>query len=316
MIRKDLIFPLRIEQLQAMERRLPCSHTHLPAVKEKLAIELAGYKGENALRHPLSFLPDQFSIYYDLRLFDGTHYFQNDALILTSRWILLIEAKYFAGELFYENNQVRREWNDEVQGFNDPLIQVKRHKRQLEKWLINQNLPHLPIHCLVANSHPHCVIHSDHPEVIRTYNLPENIEIIERLHEERTHQDIHELSQALLDHHQSFSYDYAAHFQIGERDVMTGVHCQDCGTLGMTRLYGGWYCGKCKNKSKNAHIHSLRDYALLLGKKITNAQARRYLQLSSPSTTKRILQSSVSRRVGMRKSSVYELDLDSLVDKN
>jgi Nuclease-related domain len=83
MIVKAKQFPLFLLKLQALSPRVRPHHIKQTFIKEDLARYLAGYKGEKAIEYYLSFLTDdEYYILHDLRLFDGEHYFQMDALIL------------------------------------------------------------------------------------------------------------------------------------------------------------------------------------------------------------------------------------------
>ena len=67
---------------------------------ESLAKFMAGYKGEQAIEYPLSFLSEtKYSILHDIRLFDQKHYFQIDALIVSSCFLLFLEIKNIIGTL-------------------------------------------------------------------------------------------------------------------------------------------------------------------------------------------------------------------------
>lgn len=84
MIIKERSIPEKILILQALLRRLPRNYPKIPQLKGELAKSLAGYKGEQSVNYHLSFLPEkEFLLLYDLRLFNGNHYFQMDTLILT-----------------------------------------------------------------------------------------------------------------------------------------------------------------------------------------------------------------------------------------
>nr|WP_276310196.1 nuclease-related domain-containing protein [Bacillus salacetis] len=90
------------------------------------------------------------------RLFDGTHYFQIDSVIITGKYILIVETKNMPGTLNFDTefNQLIRTNEKVEEAFSDPMIQVKRHKAQLRKWLACLHLSHLPIESLVVISTP------------------------------------------------------------------------------------------------------------------------------------------------------------------
>ncbi|MGI8315480.1 nuclease-related domain-containing protein [Halobacillus mangrovi] len=309
MIIKERETSLSLNQLEALERRLVNTHPNYTLIKERLGSELAGRKGELALNYPLSFCTNEQLIFYDLRLWDGTHYFQNDALILTREWILLIEAKYMAGTLYYDDKQLIR---DDHQGFDNPIHQVNRHKNQLQKWLHLHSFPSPSIYCLVTNSHPLCVIRSNTQEddiVIRTYDLPVKINKLDTLQfpTSLSTTELQEISTALLKFHHPLSYNYLKTIDVQPSDVKTGIYCSSCSYAPLQRHHGTWYCPKCRRSDKQAHIEALKDYRLIFGDEITNEKAKKFLRLDSSSVTKRILQALSLEQQGKNKGRKYYL---------
>ncbi|WP_406944755.1 nuclease-related domain-containing protein [Halobacillus sp. SY10] len=315
MIIKKRTFPRDIEQLQAIERRLHDNHPQLPKVKEHLKTRLSGHKGELALNFLLSYLPEHYRIFHHLRLYDGTHYFQIDCLILTDQWLLIIEAKNIGGELFYNQrfNFLSRTWDEGPQTFSDPVLQVRRHRRQLQQWLHIKSFPDIPIYCLVANSHPGTSINTDDPSldiVIRTEALPEKIVEISSEHDELqklSTSSLHLLSSELLSDHTENEFDYIKYFSLSIKDFKRGVFCTNCNALPMKRKRGTWQCGICLHKDPRAHIPALGDYSLLVGHRINNLQARSFLLINSPSAMQNILRDMNLRSKGENKGRVYFL---------
>ncbi|MFQ3544632.1 nuclease-related domain-containing protein [Halobacillus rhizosphaerae] len=314
MIVKKLEFPQEIQQLQALVRRLNPSHPSYEEANENLTRRLAGYKGELSLSYPLSFLPSNHLIFHDLRLTDGSHFFQIDALILTSKWILIIEAKNIAGRLHFDQhfNQLLRTLNEAQEAFANPVIQVRRHKLQLAKWLSHHHLPSLPILTLVASSNPRSILSSDDPEldiVVRTDNLPEKInELTSQFSEEHlTEEQIHLLTSALLTKHTPGNFIFLSQLKINPLDIRRGVFCEECSRLPMNRKRGYWKCMKCGHRSRIAHEIAIRDYYLLFGPEITNAKLRDFLLIDSIYIASRILTSLKARRSGKNKGSCYQL---------
>lgn len=103
MIVKERKMPVHLLQLEALLRRLPAHHPKRNVVAENLAKFMAGYKGEQAIEYPLSFLSEiKYSILHDIRLFDQKHYFQIDALIVSSCFLLFLEIKNIFGTLIFD----------------------------------------------------------------------------------------------------------------------------------------------------------------------------------------------------------------------
>jgi hypothetical protein len=93
MLIKERDFPLFVQILQALLRRLPSNHPKVPLIQENLAKSIAGFKSEQAIDYPLSFLPTKsFYIFHDLRLKTKSHYFQLDSIIVTLNYVLILEV--------------------------------------------------------------------------------------------------------------------------------------------------------------------------------------------------------------------------------
>ncbi|WP_430103751.1 nuclease-related domain-containing protein [Peribacillus simplex] len=61
----------------------------------------AGYNGEYRVFQSLKSLPEkEYLLFHDLRLFGSPFPFQMDILILTSSFLLILEVKNMAGEIF------------------------------------------------------------------------------------------------------------------------------------------------------------------------------------------------------------------------
>lgn len=83
MIVKERDFPVNLLFLQAVERRLKENHPSMPRVKELIAKQIKGYKGECAIDYPLSILPDQdYRILHSVSLQFQNQNFHIDTLVL------------------------------------------------------------------------------------------------------------------------------------------------------------------------------------------------------------------------------------------
>ena len=95
-------------------------------------------------------------------------------------------------------------------------------------------------------------------------------------------------------------------YSISIRELIKGVFCPECSAVPMTRkTRKWWYCAKCSNQSVNAHLPALYDYKLLISHRITNREARAFLQLRSPEVAKKILQRADFDAVGSTSTRVY-----------
>ncbi|WP_163099034.1 NERD domain-containing protein [Peribacillus alkalitolerans] len=304
-----------LQKLEALLRRLPNDHTKIPIIKKDYAKSLAGYKGERSIDYPLSFLPQhKYSILHDLRLFDGSHYFQIDTLIVSSSFVTIIEVKNISGTLVFDQtfNQLIRINENREEAFPNPIIQVKRHVEQLEKWRIASNIQSFPIEPLVVIGNERAVIKASNKSVSQIV-LPQGLltKRIMKFEEKHKVEENSSFNQALLIEkllcdHIKLSPDILQRYQIPITDLQKGVQCSHCSIYSMRRIHGGWVCEHCSFTSKNAHLQALKDYSLLISSEITNLQARDFLHINSIHTTKRILNSKKSK--GYKKGKSYFLD--------
>ncbi|MBM6617488.1 nuclease-related domain-containing protein [Bacillus suaedaesalsae] len=315
---KDL--PLYLEKLQALERRLSPNHPRYQTVVESYSRSIAGYKGEKSLDYYLSFLSkDNYTVLHNIRLHNGVYYFQIDYLLITEKYILLIEVKNYAGVLHYDPHfhQLIRTMNGKEVALPDPLSQIERQKFQLLTLLTKRKYPYTPIETLAVISNPLTILKTSNNQedisrkLIHSGNLARRLKEIDDKYKETrlSSKEIKNLSKYLLKINQSVKLDILEKFNISQQELLTGVQCPACGALPMKRLHGKWLCQICKNKSKNAHQIALRDFSLLINETITNKEAREFLRLDSDATTKRILTSLNIPFTGVTKDRRYYIEM-------
>lgn len=309
-----------IEQLEVLERRLESDDIRSKEISTTLRQELAGMKGQNALKFPLQVAPFHKStlVINNPRLQDEDGFFEIDTLILAPNYILLIEVKNWYGTLYIdEDRQFIRVGDDGVaEGMPNPISQVWLQRHRLEKWLkARQLLQDMPIMYFVVIGFPSTIIkplqaHQSIPsEVIHSNRLPHEIIQLEEKYPQSTtsKRDLVMAARTILRAHVVKEVNVLEHFHIVPHEIRSGVFCSACHTLGMRHHYGKWHCMICRHTSATAHLHSLRDYQLLFGPSIKNAEARAFLNLDSSDVTRRILTEASIEILGTRKQRTYIL---------
>jgi hypothetical protein len=321
MIEKERTIPRIILILQALLRRLSSQHSKRTVISEELGKRMAGFKGEEALDFTLSFLdPKKYSILNDLRIPYKTNFFQIDTLLITTKFILIIEVKYLSGTAFFDPifNQLIQTKNGKELALPDPPLQVKRQKGQLEDWLIKNGFPNIPIYTYVVMSNDRMIIKTS-PEnktlnriVIHRHSLLNKIVEIEEaiLKESTSQKDIKKLIRTFKKQHTEFNPSVKERYNISERDILKGVICECCNFRPLTRKHGTWICSKCDHKDRFSHIHALKDYKLLIGPTIKNAELRSFLEIHSSYVAKRLLQSLNLPTTGTKKGTTYILSFN------
>lgn len=318
MIIKPHRVPVYIHKLEALLRRLPHTHSMRKRVEEILAKQIAGYRGELGIDYPLSFLPEKdYYILHDIRLFDGSHYFQLDTLIISPKFILIVEVKNISGKLFFDSDfkQLIRTVDEKEEPFPDPILQVERQSYQLLKWLRLHKYNYIPIEPIVVVSSTRAILRTspDNQEifdkVLLNSRLPAKIEKLSKMHQKEYYRPniIQKLSKKILSEHTPLERNILLQFEITEREIVKGVQCPNCVISIMQRARGKWVCPACELLSKDAHISALEDYMLLFAPTINNKQLRHFLNLSSSAVSRNLLQALNLPFTGNNKSRCYNL---------
>ena len=321
MIKKEHDPPLHLHKLSSLLDRLPSHHLRIEEVKEQLSRYQAGIAGEKSLGFPLSFLDDKrFSIYHDLRLFDGVHYFQIDTLVVTQHYLLILEVKNISGILMFDPsfNQLIRISDTKEEAFPNPLTQVERQRAQLRALLQKMNVPEVPIETLIVVANRRAVLKATEEvqfissKVIRGEFLPTKVKLLDKRYgdERLMVKDVRKLGRILVKLHEPLDRDVLKRFSISREELLVGVACPTCARLAMQRLHGRWFCETCGAYSRNAHLKALQEYALLVSTEITNEEARRFLRMDSVSATSKMLRAMNLQCEGIKKGRKYFLEVD------
>lgn len=296
--------------------RLPKNHLILPDLLKDYKVRRSGYKGELNTDYRLSFLPEkEYLIFRDLRLFDNPWYFQIDTLLLTPRFIIVIESKNYAGTLYFEKDseQMIQSKNNQEIAYDNPVQQVKKQVWHLKRWLddLEFNIP--PIVSLVVISNPSTIIKTNEPNlfrhVVKGDIMLNRVEQINTFYSKEfySEKDIKKISKYLIKKHVYLHTDILKAFSVSKEDIITGVQCPSCSKFGMERKNRIWVCPFCLYHSKNAHYQGVYDFFLLNPPKITNREFREFLNISSIRTANNLLSAMHLPYTGNKKGRVYHM---------
>lgn len=318
MIAKPRSIPIEILILEAIVRRLPPLHPRKTEYEKKLYRKRAGFKGELILDYYMTQIQDEdFTILQDLRIpYNGT-YFQIDTLLISPFFLLVIDAKNYAGTLEFQVdfNQLIRTLNDIVEVFADPIVQTKLQVDQLKKFLFTKRISPPPIEFLVALSNQNSLIKNPANDrevakrVIRSSSISLKILPFQAMYRNPflSQKEIKKLVTLLIKNHIPFVPDIAS-MNLPLDEMKKGVQCIVCETIGMKWENRTWICNNCGCSSKTAHIAAVKDYFLLYGHAISNKQFREYLNIDSIHLAKRLLRDLNLHTSGSKKGRVYHPD--------
>jgi hypothetical protein len=315
LIGKTREYPKEIMMLEAIVRRFPPDDFRKADFEKKLYRKRAGYKGEKTLDYFLEQMDhSEMVILQDLRIPINSTHFQIDTLIITPYFLLIIDSKNYAGTLIFlpEFNQLIRIHNDIEEVFSDPILQTKIQASQLRVFLQKHHITSPPIENLVAISNSQALIKNPTNDkevshrVFRSANVAFKIPPLYKKHSQSllSKTDIKKISKQLVKTHVPLVPDPKS-MNLPFNNMAKGVRCPACEAFGMDYHQGKWTCKSCGQKSPDAHIEALRDYFYIYGPSITSKQFRKFMNVTSTSTAKRLLSSMDLNFLGNTKGRTY-----------
>jgi ribosomal protein L37AE/L43A len=311
--------PIFIIKLNILLKRLPPHQLKRDDVKEYLARQMAGLRGEHSMDYFYRYLPqNEIQFLHNIRILHDDYYFQIDTLIITPNFFLILEIKNIAGHIYFDNlySQVIRLHDGKKESFDDPIQQVERQAFHLSEILKHKKVPLIPIETLVVVTNPKTLVESapGHKDalnkVIKSADLKKKFDLLNKKHTKKvlTKMEIKKVNRLLNKLHTPYNPDVCSLFHIDKNELTKGVFCPDCENVILNRNKRSWYCTNCTKHHKNAHIDALKDFAMLISNEITNKEFKDFLNLPSSSISYHLLQSLNLPYAGSTKSRTYLLN--------
>ncbi len=315
MVKKEREYPLKLNKEEALLRGLPSHHKKYKKIQQNIRKGRAGFRGEQEVDYHLSFLPEEdYSIFQNLILSHEGRIFQMDNLVLSPWFALIIESKNIYGHLYFDpvSKQLFRTYDNQKEGFPDPILQVKRQLKQFQKWLSNHMVKPFPIYYLVAIGYPGTIVETkrgnEHifEKILHAEHIPDKIEELAQSPNSPSLSayQLRKLSDLLLAEHHVPDINIWDYYKIDPSELRNGVPCPLCSQVPMKRLYAKWKCNPCGTTSQIAHKQVINDYLLPNGS-ITNEQCCQLLSLDSRFTALRLLNSMNLNPSGNNKGRIY-----------
>lgn len=308
MILKQRSEPPEIRQLEYLLQRVSHVHPRFPQWTEQLRRITAGFHGElrvDSLFHeipigcPHYFLQDLF-----IQTPKSSH--QIDTILITSRFVLLLEIKSIAGQLDFDpqlRQFFRTNKDGSIDGMRNPDDQLRRHEKWVQRFLADQKIS-LPVIGAIVFTYPSSIVNSRPKNriIIQSSGLPYLMDqlLAKYSAELLTTRKARQLTSRLLQMHSDRP--------MRELDVPVelkrGVLCGNCDEV----LYyekRAWRCKKCSYKNPLAHIQTLLQYRSLISETISNREFREFTGLTSISIASKLLTKSNMSFQGSFKDRIY-----------
>ncbi|WP_161524746.1 nuclease-related domain-containing protein [Alteribacter lacisalsi] len=326
-IRKPRTTPLEILAYEALIRRMPELNPKKEEILAALRSRRSGHKGEMYTEHYINTADvPPFYVYHSLRFAHVPGEFaQIDTLLLSRQLAVILEIKYLGGESLYfkgdSNQLIQTSDEGKKKVYDCPVVQARRQKLRLIKWSREFGFPSIRVEhfAVMANSYPELIFSEDYKERWRVFRnsvlkfrLQELTDAENRSSVEKpfSPETLDGLDRALLDAHEEALPDLLKRHQVRYEDLIKGVFCPVCPKVILKRTDRGWSCPGCEGRFSTVEPvrRALKEYCLIAGSTITNAQLTNFLNLQSTILTTNILRKLDLPKWGSGRGSVYSLD--------
>lgn len=292
MILKERSEPPEILQLESLLQRVPTVHPLFPQWTERLRRMSAGFHGEQRVDSLFYEIPIETPHYFiqDLYIQKPKSSHQIDTVLVTSRFVLLLEIKTISGELNFDPQlrQFSRTNKDgSVDGMRNPDDQLRRHEKFVQHYLASQKVS-LPVIGVIVFTYPSSIVNSRPKNriIIQASGLPFLVDqLLAKYPDEllNTRKTRH-LAERLLKMH---SERPLRRIEV-PAGLRRGVLCRQCDKV-LHYDKRAWRCSQCTYKNPLAHLDALLQYRVLISETISNREFRDFTGLTSISIASKML---------------------------
>ncbi|WP_430790242.1 nuclease-related domain-containing protein [Virgibacillus flavescens] len=301
---------------EALYRRIKPQYRENTILQNDYKRYFYGYQGERMVDYKLKmYTVKPAMIFMDLRLKTENRYFQMDTLILTKKFIIIIETKNIRGSVEYDSdfNQFIRKDGDKEDGFKDPILQAETQKINLLTWLEERQLYNIPVESIVVISNPSTIIKHNQrdPKVLnKLIHLESLLHQLEKINQNYAREQVgittmKKLKNYLISGHTERRPNLMDYYNLNNDYFILGIPCYKCFHYPMIRHFKKWLCPKCRCSGPTDHIRVILDHFLLHSPTITNSEFRELLQLTSSQTSYFLLNAMNLRHTGTNKGRKY-----------
>jgi ribosomal protein S27AE len=307
--------PPLLRTLPRLIARLPKDSPHIRNLEKRLYRVKAGYSGEQEIDQYLATLdvPTSMTVLTDIQLSHSPGMtFQIDTLILTEKFILIIDVKNITDKLRFKTNpnQLEQELKTgEVRKMDCPLEQLHTHIHNLQNWLAKRGIQVDIIgRVLLSNSNAHVVEAPPNAPIIYKKGLSVLLRNQSRkptIHSPKLIKRIEELIRK-----NSIDYDpfpLCNYFSVDPDSLKRGQLCAKCGETMQYVNHKQRKCIECIITAPNNYSETLIDYFTLINTSISNRECREFLQLKNKDAANYAIKSLPLNKTGNSVATRYVL---------
>ena len=276
--------PKSIEVFKRLLKRFPEHHPYIKVITDQLKFADAGYHGETYVDHFLNQIefPTPHVIFKGLHIqINPNSYLQIDTLIITKKYIAILEIKNIKGKVIFQTNpkQLVREINGEITTFKCPEQQIVRHYRKLQFILSKLNID-IPVEqrIVFAFSSTHIAQPPENIKVLMGCDISNHLDLLNQLPDIISTTEFKKLKNFLNKNHLEF-VPRPLHeiYPFDFNHLKTGIFCSSCEIT----LTNENRCPTCKTSRKSLQKQAIEEWFYLCKNTISNKECVFYLNLKN-----------------------------------
>lgn len=293
--------------------RLKPTSSEYKAVYKQFDSRRAGYNGECNVDRQLSKLSpiENFTVLQDITIQINPQWtIQVDTLIITDKYLLILEIKSYRGILHFEEDPHALIQVTEEETFvrRCPQLQAMGYVDGLKEWLRERGF-NVPFYVNLVLGFPTAQVKTS-PKLIRLLQaeqVPNRIRELNRttptvLNKEEVLRLVSLLKAA---NNPLFVFPLATYYRIDPSLIKKGIICDECGSLLRKRNHIYWECPSCLVISNEAPHKAISDWLWIMKPTITNEECRSWLGLKDKYAASYLLRHSTLEKLGNNRSSRY-----------
>lgn len=245
-------FDVSIPMIDIFYSRIPHDHPQKTFIEAQMNNMKIGYRGEAKLLRFLeevNFKQSPLVIRNFLTRVHQKRIIQIDYLLVTRKYLLIIEVKNIAGHIQFNSNppqMIRTLEGRPSQAMDCPFVQLDRN---LDGFIASLPDSKLPIYTSLvwANSSTTFDLPFEAPHLFLTLKkVPLMIQELEKLPDLLSNKQFNALKKRIVQKAQSFQeQSFCDRYQINPLDLRKGLYCVECYQL-LTKSIRTWICTNCK----------------------------------------------------------------------
>lgn len=292
--------------------RMPVSSLEREEFEQRYQRVKIGFSGEIKVDDFLESLelPAGVHILKNIELtLGGGQSFQIDLLIISPKYMLLLEVKNIAGELSFERepNQLVRNLHGKVSKMDCPVTQLSNTKVNLERWLQQRGWEISVSGCIIlANQQAFVKSAPENAPIRFMKEIPLLLERMEKYPDIISVGEVDRLVKSIGHDRVEYNpFPLREYFRINEAVLKKNQLCPNCHLALRYINHKTRYCSNCRLNVKSDYERALQDWFIIFGQTITSRECQEFLGLSNRHQAKYAIRTVGLKKIGRSVATKY-----------